>query len=93
MAGERFYNPSAFRRDDADLLARVIDRIGFGTLDCNGPEGPLASHLPFLLERADGGRTQVWHDAARLRAAAGLAAERPEVAAALAQLTNAEPPP
>jgi transcriptional regulator len=53
---EILYNPAAFRRDDPDLLASVVDAVGFGALICNGPDGPLASHLPLLLIR-DAGRT------------------------------------
>jgi transcriptional regulator len=46
------YNPTAFRHDDPDRLAAFVDSAVFGTLVSNGADGPRASHLPFLLERA-----------------------------------------
>ena len=48
------YNPPAFRVDDPDHLGRIIDTSVFGTLVCNGPGGPLVSHVPFLLDRDAG---------------------------------------
>ena len=48
------YNPQAFKVEDPSLLADVIDAISFATLVSNGPDGPRASHLPFLLDRDAG---------------------------------------
>ena len=50
----RWYNPESFRVVDADRLAGLVRNIVFGTLLSNGDEGPLASHVPFLLDRASG---------------------------------------
>ncbi|MEZ5798899.1 MAG: FMN-binding negative transcriptional regulator [Paracoccaceae bacterium] len=50
-------NP-AFRQTPADRnLAFARDR-GFGVLMVNGPEGPLAAHVPFLLD-PDGGLAEL----------------------------------
>jgi transcriptional regulator len=53
-----FYNPAAFRVDDLAQLGHIIDAAVFGTLVTNGAEGPLASplasHVPFLLDRKSG---------------------------------------
>jgi transcriptional regulator len=51
MSDSQLYNPTAFRSDDRALLGRIIERIVFGTLICNGADGPRASHVPFRLER------------------------------------------
>ena len=56
MSDRRLYNPSAFRSDDDHRLAQVIERTVFGTLISSGADGPRASHLPFLLRGASGGR-------------------------------------
>lgn len=50
----RFYNPSHFRVDDPELLARAVNEIVFGTLISTGAEGLAVSHAPFLLDRAAG---------------------------------------
>jgi transcriptional regulator len=41
-------NP-AFRRTPADRNIAFARARGFGVLSVNGPEGPLAAHVPFLL--------------------------------------------
>lgn len=51
-----FYNPGAFRLQDDDHIGRIIDATVFGTLVSNGPDGPRASHVPFLLDRQTGNR-------------------------------------
>jgi transcriptional regulator len=56
MSDSRLYNPAAFKNDEPDLLADVIEHIVFGTLICNGADGPTASHLPFRLERGGSGK-------------------------------------
>lgn len=48
------YNPEAFRIEDADRLANLVERLRFGTLVSNGTAGPIASHAPFLLDRRSG---------------------------------------
>ena len=50
----RWYNPEAFRVDDAGQLGGLIRNTVFGTLLSNGDAGPLASHVPFLFDRAAG---------------------------------------
>jgi transcriptional regulator len=54
MTNPSFYNPAPFRLDDATRLGRFIDATVFGTLVSNGSDGPLASHLPWLLDRHAG---------------------------------------
>jgi transcriptional regulator len=44
------YNPPAFREDDLTRLHAHIDAVGFATLVTVGSDGPLASHLPMLLD-------------------------------------------
>ncbi|MEQ8858766.1 MAG: FMN-binding negative transcriptional regulator [Pseudomonadales bacterium] len=55
MSGGTFYNPTAFRVDDPDVLGDCVDALTFATLLSNGPDGPRASHLPMLLDRSGGG--------------------------------------
>jgi transcriptional regulator len=45
-------NP-AFRGDPAETNLAFARTRGFGTLCLNGPEGPMLSHVPFVLN-ADG---------------------------------------
>jgi transcriptional regulator len=51
-------NP-AFRTADRDTNLAFARQRGFGVLMVNGPDGPLASHVPFVL--ADDGRTADLH--------------------------------
>ena len=51
-------NP-AFRQTDADRNLTFARQRGFGVLTAAGPEGPLASHLPFVL--SDDGSTAEMH--------------------------------
>lgn len=48
-------NPAFRKRSEAEALDFAVTR-GFGVMTAQGPEGPLASHLPFLLSdgRAEG---------------------------------------
>jgi transcriptional regulator len=48
------YIPPAFRESDAAILQAEIRRIGFGSLTSVGPDGPLMSHLPVVLDTAIG---------------------------------------
>lgn len=41
-------NP-AFRKSDASSALELAKHRGFGVLSINGPEGPLASHIPFII--------------------------------------------
>ncbi|MEF3046071.1 FMN-binding negative transcriptional regulator [Pseudotabrizicola sp. L79] len=41
-------NP-AFRQNPADQNLALARQVGFGVLTINGPDGPLASHIPFHL--------------------------------------------
>lgn len=55
------YVPAAFRVDDRERLAALIDAAVFATLVSNGPQGPMASHLPMLLRRGPQGDTLHGH--------------------------------
>lgn len=44
------YLPASFREDRLPVLHEAIRRIGLATLVTVGPDGPLASHIPMLLE-------------------------------------------
>lgn len=48
------YNPPAFKVEDLDTLHRHIRQAGIATLVTNGPEGPLVSHIPLLLDTGKG---------------------------------------
>lgn len=48
------YNPPSFRVDDPVVLANFIRENSFGILFSSGDQGPLATHLPFLV-REEGG--------------------------------------
>jgi transcriptional regulator len=50
------YNPPDFAQDDLSILHDAIETAGLGILVTMGPEGPEASHVPMLLDRADGAR-------------------------------------
>lgn len=56
MTDPELYNPPPFRSDDAAQVGRIVDATVFGTLVSSGREGPLASHVPFLLDRQAGDR-------------------------------------
>ncbi|GIK88574.1 MAG: transcriptional regulator [Betaproteobacteria bacterium] len=49
------YAPSSFRVKDEAELGAMIARLRFATLVVNGPDGPVAAHLPMIAEagRAD----------------------------------------
>jgi transcriptional regulator len=44
------YVPEAFREPDVEKLHAFVRDNSFGTLVSNTPDGPFASHLPFLLD-------------------------------------------
>jgi transcriptional regulator len=66
-------NP-AFRRAPVDLALSIARDRGFGVLTIAGPDGPLASHVPFLL--AGGGASVELHLARNNPILAAL--ERPQ---------------
>jgi transcriptional regulator len=56
------YTPAAFAATDTAGLHDLIEAHGFGTLVSAEADGPVATHLPFLVERARGSRgTLVCH--------------------------------
>jgi len=63
-----FYIPRHFRVDDAATLERFVEANAFGTLVTAGPAGLSVSHVPFLLERGDGGRLRLLGHVARANA-------------------------
>lgn len=44
------YAPSSFRVKDEAELGAMIARLRFATLVVNGPDGPVAAHLPMIAE-------------------------------------------
>jgi transcriptional regulator len=48
------YVPSPFRQDDLPTLHDLIRTYSFGLLVTAGPDGPFASHIPFLLDAGAG---------------------------------------
>ncbi len=48
------YVPPAFREDRPEILRAAIRASGLCILVSYGPEGPLASHVPMLLDEQDG---------------------------------------
>ena len=53
------YIPPHFRESDTALLQAEIKRIGFATLTTVGPDGPLISHLPVVLDTTIGPLGQI----------------------------------
>lgn len=47
------YTPPSFRETDPDVLHGLIRHHNFGTLFTSGARGPVATHLPFILEVAE----------------------------------------
>ncbi len=50
--------PAAFRMDDHAEMAAFIEARRFATLVVSGPNGPVAAHVPVLLNRDAEGRAQ-----------------------------------
>jgi transcriptional regulator len=48
------YNPRSYRIEDLGTLHAFIEEHGFATLFSQTPEGPFATHIPSLLDRARG---------------------------------------
>jgi transcriptional regulator len=49
------YLPPVFTESRSEVLIAHIERYDFGLLVSQGDDGPTASHVPFLVERRDGG--------------------------------------
>jgi transcriptional regulator len=60
-----FYIPSHFRENDRDALARFVEAHAFGTLVSGGGAGLSVSHVPFLLDRIEGGGMRLLGHVAR----------------------------
>ena len=48
------YNPPAFRVEERGILHAQIAATGLAMLVTNGPQGPLVSHVPLLLDAGKG---------------------------------------
>jgi transcriptional regulator len=48
------YVPAAFAEKNLETLYALIEDHGFATLVSNTPDGPVATHLPIMLDRARG---------------------------------------
>ena len=48
------YNPPHFRQSDPQPLHAAIAAHGFATLVSNGPDGPVVTHLPLMLDAPAG---------------------------------------
>ena len=60
------YNPPWFREDDLDLIRGEIKRNGFGTLvTVASSGGPLASHVPMILDETRGQKGTLYGHVAR----------------------------
>lgn len=59
------YLPTAFAETNLNTLHDFIERHGFGMLVSSHGEAPLASHLPFLLDRSRGTQGTLWGHVAR----------------------------
>ena len=64
------YNRPAFNETDPGRIVAMIEKNSFGTLVTHGPEGLLATHVPFLVHR----------DGDRLMLSAHLGAPNPQCA-------------
>lgn len=53
------YVPPLFRVEEAEALHDFVSRHAFGTFVTSGPQGLNVSHIPFLPERAAGGRLRL----------------------------------
>jgi transcriptional regulator len=49
ITGKAMHPNPAFRKEPRDRNLAFVRARGFGMLTVNGPEGPLAAHVPFLL--------------------------------------------
>jgi len=59
------YNPRWFKEERLDALQAEIGKIGFGTLVTTGSSGILASHIPMMLDTANGGNGKLYGHIAR----------------------------
>lgn len=49
------YTPKQFEAPDEAALYALMERFSFAPLITTGPDGPLVTHLPFLIERGEDG--------------------------------------
>lgn len=68
------YLPPHFKEDDPATLHRAIAEAGLATLVTAGAEGMIASHLPLLLDPADGPNGTLYGHVARANPHARVAA-------------------
>jgi transcriptional regulator len=59
------YVPPHFRVDDREALLDLVEKNAFGTLVSSGAAGMHVSHIPFVVERGDGGKTRLLGHVAR----------------------------
>jgi transcriptional regulator len=59
------YVPAAFAQTDLGALHDLIEAHDFGLLVSQGPDGLIASHLPFLLDRTRGAHGTLYAHVAR----------------------------
>jgi len=59
------YIPKLFREDDRAAAFDLIDNYGFATLVSWPTSGPMVSHLPLILERAESGGERILGHVAR----------------------------
>jgi transcriptional regulator len=59
------YVPAAFAQTDLGALHDLIDAYDFGLLVSHGPDGLIASHLPFMIDRTKGPHGTLYAHVAR----------------------------
>jgi transcriptional regulator len=59
------YVPPLFRQDDPEALCAFIEKNAFGTLVSSGGSGLHVSHIPFVLDREEGGKVRLVGHVAR----------------------------
>jgi transcriptional regulator len=59
------YVPAAFAQTETSALHDFIDAHDFGLLVSNGPDGLIASHLPFMVDRSKGDQGTLYAHVAR----------------------------
>jgi transcriptional regulator len=59
------YVPPHFRVDDREAMLAFVEKYAFGTLVSSGPGGLHVSHIPFVVDRGDDGKTRLLGHVAR----------------------------
>lgn len=72
------YQPPQFREERPDVLHAAIRAHPLGLLTCNGPDGPLANPVPFLLDAPEDGPATLRAHLARANPAWKAIAETPD---------------